>query len=179
MSGATALVPRIALVGASDAFHARLRARCGLGPAQPYAGVPVGLGYCGREFRAYPAMRIADAARFYGALHARWDTARLRDDLATAGLAERFEIKRMKRAFQRTIVLAFAMAAQPRFLVVERAEEFDEPGALALLEASVARAQRAIVTYTGTPDVALRVLGVTLPANDTALSALDAMDTLG
>jgi len=174
VNAATVVAPRIAIVDATDAFHARLRARYGLGPAQPYDGVPVGLGYCGREFRAYPAMRIADAARFYGALHARWNPARLRADLATAGLAERFEIRRMKRAYQRTIVLAFAMAAQPRLLVVENAEEFDEPGALALLETSVARAERAIVTYAAMPAVALATLDATLAAGAATLAALDA-----
>ena len=147
MNAAPAAIARIALVGATDGFHALLRARCGLGPAHAGDGTPIGLGYCGREFRAYPAMRVAEAARFYGALNAGWDAPRLREDLQTAGLQERFEIRRMKRAYQRTIVLAFAMAAQPELLVVENAEEFDEPGAFALLEASVTRVARAIVTY--------------------------------
>ncbi|GAC1307052.1 MAG: hypothetical protein NVSMB19_19610 [Vulcanimicrobiaceae bacterium] len=174
MNAAAVVATRIAVLDATEAYHRLLRARCGLGPAQPYDGVPVGLGYCGREFRAYPSMRVADAARFYGALHARWDPARLRDDLATAGLDGRFDIGRMKRAYQRTIVLAFAMAARPQLLVVEHAEEFDEPGALALLEVSVARADRAIVTYAGKPHVALGAIAATLPADPATLPALDA-----
>ena len=147
MSAAVSLASHIAIVETDAAFHVRLRALCGLGPAQPSDGKPLGLGYCGREFRAYPAMTIANASRLYGALNLRWDSAQLRDDLARSGMHERFEIRRMKRGFQRAIVLAFAMAARPDLLVIENAEEFDEPGAFALLEASVARAARAIVTY--------------------------------
>lgn len=202
MNAAVSLAPRIAIVDTNAAFHVRLRALCGLGPAQPSDGKPVALGYCGREFRAYPAMTIADASRLYGALNLRWDPARLRDDLALAGMADRFEIKRMKRGFQRAIVLAYAMAARPELLVVENAEEFDEPGAFALLEASVVRAERAIVTY-GTFEVldtkarrataaeatsevagatsgderygrdALRAIATTLPANDETLARLE------
>lgn len=163
---------RIAIVAATDAFHAALRARCGLGPAHPSDGVPIGLGYCGREYRAYPAMRIADAARFYGALNRGWDAERLREDLALAGLHERFEIKRMKRAFQRTLVLALAMAARPELLVVEHAEEFDEPGAHALLEASVARAPRVIVTYGAGAAVTLAAIDATVAGTDATLDAV-------
>lgn len=152
MSAVLSLAPRVAIVDTTPAFHVRLRALCGLGPAPPSDGKPLGLAYCGREFRAYPAMKIGDASRLYGALNVPWDGARLAEDLALAGMHERFEIKRMKRGFQRAIVLAYAMAARPELLVVENAEEFDEPGAFALLEASVARAARAIVTY-GTYEV--------------------------
>ena len=202
MTALATLAPRIAIVDTTTAFHARLRGLYGLGPAQPSAGKPVGLGYCGREFRVYPAMKIAEASRLYGALNVRWDAARLRDDLALAGMHDRFEIKRMKRGFQRAIVLAYAMASRPELLVVENAEEFDEPGAFALLEASVMRPKRAIVTY-GTfeeldtkarrakaesPDAvstcgagkfgrdALRTFGATLPASDTTLALLEASE---
>ncbi|GAC1308280.1 MAG: hypothetical protein NVSMB21_13390 [Vulcanimicrobiaceae bacterium] len=147
MNATATLAPRIAIVDTTAAFHVRLRALCGLGPAAPSDGKPIGLGYCGREFRAYPAMTIGDASRLYGALNAGWDAPRLHADLALAGMHDRFEIKRMKRGFQRAIVLAYAMAARPELLVVENAEEFDEPGAFALLEVSVTRVDRAIVTY--------------------------------
>ena len=203
MNAATSLASHVAIVETTPAFHARLRALCGLGPAQPSAGKPIGLAYCGREFRAYPAMTIAAASRLYGALNTRWDAERLQTDLTLAGLHDRFEIKRMKRGYQRAIVLAFAMAARPELLVVENAEEFDEPGAFALLEASVTRASRAIVTY-GTFEVldtkarraraaaagvdvagdtsdlaerygygSLRALDRALPANDETLAILE------
>jgi hypothetical protein len=141
--------PRLALADASEAYCKRIRARFGLtpegAPADPTA-MP-GLAYCGREFRAYPSMRIADAIRFYATLHARWNDARLRESLALAGLDERFEIGRMKRAFQRALVLAFALASEPVVLVVENAEEFDEERAHALLARAVGLVPRAIVTY--------------------------------
>ena len=146
----TSAVAFVAISDASEAYCARLRARFGLapdaGPATDPAA-PRGLAYCGREFRADPSMTIADAARFYGTLHARWNTARLLDLLRLAGLEERFEIGRMKRAFQRAIVLAFALASEPDVLIVENAEEFDEDGARAVLERALALVSRAIVTY--------------------------------
>ena len=92
-------------------------------------------------------MRIADANRFYATLHARWNDVRLREFLVLAGLDERFEIRRMKRAFQRALVLAYALASEPAVLVVENAEEFDEERLHALLERAIDFVPRAIVTY--------------------------------
>jgi hypothetical protein len=144
----TALVAqRRALTSADKAFHLTLRTRFGLVPSQTVAGVRPGFAYCGREFRVYPSMRIGDAIRFYSALNERWNAETLTGDLRAAGLEERFEIKRMKTAYQRVLVLAFALAAEPRVLVVEAGEEFDEPPALAFLERAVARVPRALVTY--------------------------------
>jgi len=144
MNAADAAV-RVAISEASEAFCARLRRRYGLAPG--VLPLPVGLGYCGREYRVYPSMRIVDAMRFYAALHVRWNDARLRDALARAGLDERFEIRRMKRAYQRALVLAFALAAEPALLVVENAEEFDETGSRALLQYAVDLVPSVIVTY--------------------------------
>lgn len=139
---------RVAVADASEAYCARLRARFGLArDAVGDPAAPRGLAYCGREFRAYPSMRVADASRFYRTLHERWDDARLAELLRLAGLEERFEIGRMKRAFQRAIVLAFALASEPDVLVVENAEEFDEDGARAVLERALALVPRTILTY--------------------------------
>jgi hypothetical protein len=144
----TALVAqRVALTGADAAFHTALRTRCGLVPSQAVAGVRPGFAYCGREFRVYPSMRIGDAIRFYSALNERWNAETLVEDLRAAGLDQRFEIKRMKTAYQRVLVLVLALAAEPRFLIVEAGDEFDEPRALAFLERAVGRVPRAIVTY--------------------------------
>ena len=146
---ATPTLARVAIAEASEAYCKRVRARFGLtpegAPADP-AAMP-GLAYCGREFRAYPSMRIAEAIRFYATLHVRWNDARVRAYLALAGLDERFEIRRMKRAYQRAIVLAFALASEPVVLVVENTEEFDEERCRALLERAVDFVPRAIVTY--------------------------------
>jgi hypothetical protein len=144
----TALVARrLAVVGAGDAFHRALRARCGLAPSHAAPGVRPGLAYCGREFRVYSSMRIFDAIRFYSALNQTWNAETLAGDLRAAGLDERFEVKRMKSAYQRALVLAFALAAEPHALVVEYGQEFDQPPALALLERAVARVPRTLVTY--------------------------------
>jgi hypothetical protein len=137
---------RLAVVRATDRFHVSLRAALGLRPPG-HAGTPVGLAYCGREFRVYPRMRVTDAIRFYAALHERWDGATLRADLDAAGVLERFEVRRMKRAFQRALVLAFASASQPDLLVVENAEDFDEPATATLLDRCTRRAVQAILTY--------------------------------
>ncbi len=96
-------------------------------------------------------MRIGDATRFYAALHATWDAAQLEADLDLAGLAPEFEVKRMKRAYQRALVLALSCAAQPDTLVVEYGDEFDEAPAAALLQRAVERVPHAIVTYRGEP----------------------------
>jgi len=143
------VVERLAIAEASTTFCAQLRARFGLVPGRVAAGPEAmpGLAYCGREFRAYPGMRIGNAVRFYATIHARWNAARLHEALRLAGLDERFEIGRMKRAYQRALVLAFALASDPSVLVVENAEEFDEPGSRALLEHAIALVPRAIVTY--------------------------------
>ena len=130
---------RVALCDASDAVHADLRAR--------YLDAPIDLAYCGEEFRVYRSMRIADAIRFYAALNTRWDRGQLDADLALAGLAPEFEVRRMKRAYQRALVLALSCAPGPKTLVVEYGDEFDEAPAAALLERAVARAEHAIVTY--------------------------------
>jgi len=90
-------------------------------------------GYAGREFRAYPSMRIADAGRFYAALRPGWDAGQFTELTAAAGLRGGYAIGRMKRAFQRALVLAIAAASDPARIVVEGGEEFDEPGALAAL----------------------------------------------
>lgn len=146
----TALVARrLAVVGADESFHQALRARCGLVPSQAAPGVRPGLAYCGREFRVYPSMKISDAIRFYSALNQTWNAGTLAGDLGVAGLDERFEVKRMKSAYQRALVLAFALAAEPHALVVECGQEFDQPAALALLERAVARVPKTLVTYSG------------------------------
>lgn len=143
------VVARLALTGADDAFEARLRGRFGLTPAGARPSAPAALGYCGREFRVYPSMRVGEASRFYAALHDRWNAAVLRSDLERTGLGDAFEVRRMKRAYQRALVLAMALAAEPSLLVVEGAEEFDEAPAAALLERALGRVSRAIVTYGG------------------------------
>ena len=145
----SAIVPpdtRLAVTGVSDGFHARLRGRAGLTAEGPRAEAS-GIGYAGREFRVYGFMRVGDAARFYASLHERWDEERLYADLAAAGLGERFEVRRMKRAYQRALVLALVLAAKPETLVVESAAEFDEPAARKLLASGIARVSRALVTY--------------------------------
>ncbi len=139
---------RVALTGADAAFHARLRAAFGLAPASR-ALDPRGLAYCGAEYRVYPSMRIADAVRFYSAVHERWDGDQLAADFALAGLDGSFEVRRMKRAYQRTLVLALAAASLPSTLVVENAEQFDEPRARALLVHAIERAPAAFVTFEG------------------------------
>jgi hypothetical protein len=136
---------RIAIERAGSDAEARLRAACGLhGPADPK-----GLGYCGRDFRVYRWMTIAQARAYYaspGAL----DRALLDESLAASHLSPGIRIGRMKRAYQRALVLALLTAADPEVLVVEGGEEFDEAPARALLLAAVARARRAVVTFTET-----------------------------
>jgi ABC-type transport system involved in cytochrome c biogenesis ATPase subunit len=156
---------RIALTGADDAFHARLRGRFGLSPSGAAEAPHASLAYCGREFRVYPSMSVGEASRFFGALNDRWNAASLRDDLARTGLGDAFEVRRMKRAYQRALVLAMAMATEPDVLVVESAEEFDEPGAAALLERSIARVSRALVTYAGEATPPSGIFVETLPAD--------------
>ncbi len=95
----------------------------------------------------YGFMRVGDAARYYAALHVRWDAVQLADDLTRAGLGAELEVRRMKTVYQRVLVLALISAAQPAFLVIERAEQFDVPPAAELLDRVVRRAARAIVTY--------------------------------
>jgi ABC-type multidrug transport system ATPase subunit len=124
-----------------------LRTRFGLAPSPQTLEAPRGLAYCGREFRIYPSMRIGEALRFYAALHERWDAARLEADLEAANLRPEFEVRRMKRAYQRALVLALATAAEPTMLVIENAEEFDEPATLRLLDRAVRRTPYALATY--------------------------------
>ncbi len=139
---------RVGLTGADAAFHARLRAAFGLAPASRELD-PRGLAYCGAEYRVYPFMRIADAVRFFSAVHERWDAEQLASDFALAGLDGAFEVRRMKRAYQRTLVLALSAASLPSTLVVENAEQFDEPPARALLARAIERAPAALVTFEG------------------------------
>ena len=136
---------RLAVTGADDAFHANLRRSLGLAPGSD--AQPEGLAYIGREFRVYTFMRIGDAVRFFSALHGRWDADALAADFETSGLNAGHEVRRMKRTYQRALVLALAMAAVPDLLVVELGEEFDEEPTRALLRACVERAPRAIVTF--------------------------------
>ncbi len=140
---------RIAVVDADEAFHVRLRARFGLAPSVRALDPPRGLAYCGSEFRIYPFMRIADAVRFFSAIHDRWDAERLEADFELSRLDGSFEIRRMKRAYQRALVLALAAAAAPTTLVVERGEEFDDGPPSALLARAVERAPAALVTFGG------------------------------
>ena len=138
---------RFAVVGADDAFHARLRAAFGLAPSSQEHVAPRGLAYCGREFRIYPSMRIAEALRFYSAIHERWNAEQVAADLAAATMRPDFEIRRMKRAYQRALVVALATAAEPDTLVIEHGEEFDEAPAALLLERALRRSPYALVTY--------------------------------
>ena len=138
---------RFAIVGADDAFHARLRTCFGLAPSSQELVAPRGLAYCGREFRIYPSMRIAEAVRFYSAINERWNAEQLAADLAAANLRPEFEVRRMKRAYQRALVVALATATEPHSLVVENAEEFDEPAAALWLERALRRTPFALATY--------------------------------
>ncbi len=138
---------RFAIVGADDAFHARLRTCFGLAPSSQELVAPRGLAYCGREYRIYPSMRIAEAVRFYSAIHERWSAEQLNADLAVANLRPEYEVRRMKRAYQRALVVALATAAEPDSLVIEHAEEFDEAPTALLLERALRRTPYALVTY--------------------------------
>jgi len=112
-------------------------------------------GYVGREFRAYPSMRIADAGRFYAALRPCWNAGRFAELTTTAGLHGGFAIGRMKRAFQRVLVLAIAAASEPERIAVEGGEEFDEPGALAALALTLSSQAAVIVTFADVVPAAL------------------------
>ncbi len=148
MTGAAA-GSRVAVVGADAAFHAGLRAHYGLAPSPRSLDVPRGLGYCGAEYRIYPFMRISDAVRVFSASHERWDGERLEADFELARLDGSFEIRRMKRAYQRALVLALAVAASPATLVIEHGEDFDDGPPSALLARAVERAPTALVTFGG------------------------------
>ncbi len=119
-------------------------------------------------------MRIAEAARFFAALHLRWNAAQLASDFEAAGLSGTFEVRRMKRAYQRALVLAFAAAAEPELLVVESGEEFDEPPAAALLARAVARVPAALVTFGGEarPAAAASVFSSVVTAAEFEVGAL-------
>ena len=131
---------RIALTDASDQTHAALRAR--------YAARR-DAGYAGADYRVYGYMRVADAVRYYGAIHVPWDAAQLAADLQATGLSAELEVRRMKTVYQRALVLALIAAAQPATLVIERADQFDAQPAADLLERVVRRAPWALVTYAG------------------------------
>lgn len=92
-------------------------------------------------------MRIGEALRFYAAIHERWNAEQVAADLALANLRPEFEVRRMKRAYQRALVVALATAADPATVVVERADEFDEAPTARLLERALARAPYALATY--------------------------------
>ena len=143
----TRLGERVAIVGADDAFHTALRARYGMRPGGSARAPDSDLAYLGHDFRAYDYFSIAEASRFYAALERRWDAGVLARYLAIAGLEPRFEIKRMKRAYQRALVLCFALASSPERLVVELGEEFDEPPTRALLERATESVSHALVTF--------------------------------
>ena len=163
---------RLAIAEADDAFHAALRARFGLLPRANAAPVSDGLAYIGREFRVYSYMKIGFAARFYATLHERWDTAALARALDVASLAESYDVGRMKRAYQRALVLAFALAASPHVLVIENAEEFDEPGARALLERAIADVPSVVVTYGAQAAIDREWYGEVVTASAAMLAAL-------
>jgi hypothetical protein len=153
---------RIAVTGAGSDLYALVREACGVSARGESAGGRVG--YVGRDFRTYGFMRVAQAVDFYAALNAgRWDDERIAADLAVAGLRATFEIRRMKRAYARALVLALTAATSPEMLVVEAAEEFDEAPAFALLERCVARSARAVVAFGASPTAAADE-----PANDVA-----------
>ncbi len=135
MSGARA---HIAFVDASDETHAALRGA--------YAARS-GAAYACADDRVYGFMRVADAMRFYGAINARWDREQLIADLESAGLTAKLEVRRMRTAFQRALVVALIAATRPDALVVERADQFDAEAAAALLARIVRRVPHAVVTY--------------------------------
>ncbi len=137
MTGATA-AEHVAYTGASAAFEAMLRER--------HFGHR-GVAYAGRSFRVYPSMSVGDAVRFYGAINPEWQLERLEADLALVSLGENFEVRRLKRAYQRSLVLAFAAATSPELLVVEGAEEFDDERTEALLARVLGRVPRSYATY--------------------------------
>ena len=126
------------------------------------------VGYAGAEYRVYGFMRVADAVRFYGALHATWDGAQLAADLNAAGLTPQLEVRRMKTAYQRALVLALIAAARPETLVIERADQFDATAAAELLDRVVRRAPRALVTYASAATIPSALFDATLPATEFA-----------
>ncbi len=126
------------------------------------------VGYAGADFRVYGYMRVADAVRFYSAIHARWDAAQLAEDLQATGLGLELEVRRMKTVYQRALVLALVSAARPDTLVIERAEQFDVPAAVALLERAVRRAAQVIATYAADAVPAEALFDVVSPANEYA-----------
>lgn len=139
---------RIAVLDATKELHLGLRRRYGLAPSNGRNGTQSDdVAYVGREFRVYTFMRIGEAARFYGALHSRWDGAALAKDFAALGIDPNFEVKRLKSTYQRALVLALALARRPKSLVVECAEEFDEPKTRALLENALGRTSLSIATF--------------------------------
>ena len=154
-----------------------MRARFGLVPGRGAQPAHDDLGYVGREFRVYEYMQVGFAVRFYATLHERWDAEALARALQTAGLEERFDVRRMKRAYKRALVLAFALAASPHVLVVEGAEEFDEPGARALLERAVADAPTVVVTYAAEAAIDRSWFDDVLCAPDIALAAVATLRT--
>jgi hypothetical protein len=78
----------------------------------------------------------------------------------------------MKRAYQRTLVLALSAASLPSTLVVENAEQFDEPPARALLARAIERAPAALVTFEGDAPDDLAAYTVVAPAASFDLRAL-------
>lgn len=133
---------RVALVGATPATHDALRREAGLAP-------PHTVGYAGREYRVYSHMRVAEATRFYASLCKRWDPGALQRGFDLAGIGDNFEIRRLKRAYQRALVLCYVLAQNPRRAVIEAGDEFDEAGPCRLLEHAVASVPSALVTFGG------------------------------
>jgi hypothetical protein len=133
---------RIAIAPAGRELELELRARTGFRDGTPD---PRRLGYCGREFRTYGRLRVGEAAAFYGGV-CELDRALLDRYLRQAGLDDGLIIRRMKRGYHRALVLALIAASSPDLLVVEGAEDFNEAAPAALLEETIARAPRAIVT---------------------------------
>ncbi len=144
---------RTAIVDATDATHASLRAAYGLTPGSrsnaraDVRAAASDLGYVGHEFRVYPYMRVSEATRFIAAIHRSWDPVVAERYFEIAGIGSNFEIRRLKRAYQRALVLCYALAGNPARLVIENAEEFDEPGTRALLASAIASAPDVVVTY--------------------------------
>jgi hypothetical protein len=152
---------RVAIAEASDAVHRSLRAR--------FDGPEVG--YAGQDFRVYGFLRIGKALQYYRAIHPGWDEAQLQDDLACAALSAEFEVRRMKRTYQRALVLALVAATRPQILVVERADEFDEEPTAALLERVLRRAPQAYVTYAPEASIPSDWFDRTLQPDELAASA--------
>ncbi len=133
---------RLAITPPGAAVERRLREETGFLSAEPD---PRRLGYCGRDFRTYGRLTVAEAATLYENV-APLDRALLAHYLGTANLEPALIVRRMKRAYHRALVLALIASASPALLVVEGSDEFNEPPAARMLEEALRNAPRAIVT---------------------------------